>query len=731
VLILLALSVYIAKGDLPIENVSRYGVSRVIYDTDGNILNVRLSDSEEWCIPIPLDKMGRWTSKAAISIEDKRFYSHCGVDFIAALRAGFYNLRPGGVFSGASTITSQLIRISYPRERTYRTKIVEFLSAIKLELYLSKEEILELYLNRAPFGSNIRGIEAASRIYFNKSANDLSLAESTLLISLLKSPSRLRPDRFPDRAERARNSKLLFLAARGTIPDENASISLRERVQPRRYKMPRNASMAAMHIEKVSGGERVVKSTIDASLQLMLEKRLQEAILGFPPKITSAGVILENKTGRVLAYVGNSKHGTSSEGSQVDCGDAPRSPGSTLKPFIYTIAFESGKLTPNSLLADTPISFGGDTPRNFDLLYRGPVNARNALSSSLNVPAVRVLRSVGYDRALSRLNLIGFRYISKGSSYYTDSLILGGCEATLIELSNAYRTLSNSGTHSGVVWREGDAVMTQEVFTPEASFLTSDILCDERRLIPLYQDIFGDQNRRIAFKTGTSYGLRDAWSIGYSEKYTVGVWIGSPSGRSDSLLVGLKSAAPAMLEIFKQAEPRADISRRIPEGIYRRDVCALSGAVPSKYCPHTVKGYYIRDVTDIEICKMHKANGSEIEIIWPHELNAWAQTHAYKKTSVSQVKIIQPARSSNFILQNEGQKERIMLKAEGANQYHWYLDGKYAGFDRGDGLFIDAGAGSHKVNVLAEERNDSVSFKVVTTEELRDRFTDRMGRILE
>jgi penicillin-binding protein 1C len=250
-------------------------------------------------------------------------------------------------------------------------------------------------------------------------------------------------------------------------------------------------------------------------------------------------------------------------------------------------------------------------------------------------------------------------------------------------------------------------------------------------LIPLYQEIFGGQNRRISFKTGTSYGLRDAWSIGYSEKYTVGVWVGSPSGRSDSLLVGLKSTAPVMLEIFKQAEPTADISNRIPEGGYKRDVCALSGAVPTKHCPHIVEGYYIRDVTNIEICKMHRANGSEIEIAWPHELNAWAQMHAYKKSSISQVKIIEPMRSSRFILQGENQKERIMLKAEGANQYHWYLDGKYAGFDRGDGLFVDAGAGSHKVNVLAEERNDSISFKVVTTKELRDEFTDRQGKILE
>ncbi|MDR3353541.1 MAG: penicillin-binding protein 1C [Synergistaceae bacterium] len=730
-LVLIPLFVFIARNDFPIENVFSYDASRVIYDTNGNVLNVRLSDSDEWCVPISLDKMGRWTSKAAVSIEDKRFYDHCGVDFLAILRSAYYNLRSRRIVSGASTITSQLIRISYPRERTYRAKVIEFISAVKLEFYASKEEILEIYLNRAPFGGNIRGVEAASRIYFDKSAKDLSLAESTLLISLLKSPSRLRPDRFPDRAREARDEKLLFLAERNIITDENMRISMRERVSTKRYRMPRNASMASMHIEKASGEERSIRSTIDVSLQLMLEKKLQEAIRLFPQKITAAGIILDNKTGGVLAYVGNSRHGTPIEGSQVDCGNAPRSPGSTLKPFVYAIAFESGKLTPNSLLADTPISFAGDAPRNFDLVYRGPVSARNALASSLNAPAARVLRMVGYGRALSRLNLIGFRHISKESSHYADSLILGGCEVTLVELSNAYRALSNSGTHSTIVWRKGDGVMTREAFTPEASFLTTDILRDERRLIPLYQDIFGEQNRKIAFKTGTSYALRDAWSIGYSEKYTVGVWIGSPSGKSDSLLVGLKTAAPAMLEIFKAAEPVANVSNEIPDGIYKRDVCALSGAVPSRYCPHVVKGYYIRDVTNVEVCKMHKKNGSEVEVVWPHELNAWVQTHKYERSSFSGVKIIQPVRSSKFILQNKNQKERIMLKAEGARRYHWYLDGKYVGSDKGDGLFADVGAGSHRLNVLAEEKNDSISFRVITASEIRAELADHFGKILE
>jgi penicillin-binding protein 1C len=686
---------------------------------NGDVLNVSLSKSEEWCIPVSLDKMGRWTESATLGIEDGRFFRHHGVDPIAIARALFTDIRRGRVISGASTITSQLIRISVPRKRTLYTKLLEFWAAMRIENYMNKKEILELYLNRAPFGGNIRGVEAASIAYFNKKANMLSLGESVTLISMLSSPSKLRPDRFPERARESRDNKLALLYEKRIISQENLDNAMNEYLPGRRYSFHNEASMAVTHAIKLAPGESIVKSTIDKNLQLVLEKKLGDALIYYPGKITSSGIVIENSTGAVKAYVGNARHGTSLPNAQVDCGDALRSPGSTLKPFIYAAAFERGILTPSSLLADTPLAFRGSAPRNFDMSYRGPVSARVALSSSLNAPAVRVLRKVGYTSAKNLLNQFGFSHINQAASFYTDSLILGGCETTLIELASAYRALAMEGVYTPAKWTQNSPSSARHVISPEASYLVTSILQDERRLLPLYQELFQEKNQSLAFKTGTSYGLRDAWCIGYTSKHTIGIWVGSPPGEGNPSLVGLQAAAPILLEVARDLWDEHDNHLSRPKDVYARKVCALSGEIPTKNCPQVTADLAIRNVTQMTLCALHKNIDGRSYIAWPPELKNWMQAPEDLTQSANTVKIIRPARGQTMILEEQDETGRIFLSAEGDAPHYWYLDGKFIGISlNGEGIFMDVSRGTHKASVMSGDSSDTVSFEARTPKEI-------------
>ena len=700
-------------------DVTQYSYSNVVLDNDGKALNVSLSDKDEWCVPVPLDKTGIWTAKVTLSLEDKRFYKHSGVDILAVGRAAVSNLKAGRIVSGASTITSQLLRIAKPGERTFYNKLLEFWNARKLENTLSKDQILELYLNRAPFGGNIRGIEAASNAYFNKSASFLSLGETVTLITILRSPSRFRPDRFPERALRERNIKLDYLAARKLITDIELTLAKQETLSGRRYSMPDKASMAAMHIRQESEGENAATSAIDSNLQLLLENIFSDALSSFPTTITGAGIIIENSTGFVRAYVGNSQHGASLPYAQVDCGASLRSPGSTLKPFIYAAAFERGLLTPASLLADTPLSFSGSAPRNFDMSYRGPVSARNALSSSLNAPAVRTLRIVGYNGAKIILNQFGFRNIDRDPLFYADSLVLGGCEVTLIEVAAAYRTLANGGNYSPLRWtRNGDPHYTKAL-SQEAAYLVTTILQDERRLLPVYREIGNEKEMMIAFKTGTSYGLRDAWTAGYSNNYTVVIWVGSPPGKGDARLVGMEAATPIFLKVIRELWTENEKLFPQPSGVSARFVCSLSGNIPNKYCPQTVRDLFISKISDTKLCALHRNIDGRSIVYWPAALHNW-MSHEEDTLSVKNVKIIRPMEGSTIILQNNETAERIFLSAEGDFPHYWYVDGKFIGICEADGIFTDVTPGTRKVTVLSGSANDTVTFNVKTPKEIRD-----------
>ena len=406
----------------PVSAVREWPISTSLYDTRGQLFHVRLSSDSEWSIPIPLSEMGRWLPIVAVGVEDRRFFSHPGVDFLALYRATKQNAVSQRVISGASTITSQVIRLSISnqanRRRNLTTKAMEFALALQLERNMDKDEILEIYLNRAPFGGNIRGVQAASMIYFGKPASRLSAGEAALLIGMLQSPSRFRPDRHPEAARRRRDFIIHLLERRGVFTAEEARGALMEELPSRWISPPMRAfhfAEAVLSADNMDGRPSAgrIDTTLNLEKQTNLEAIMRSVAASLPDSVTASAGVVDNRDASLVAWVGNARFPATPQPVKehrnvwVDCGRALRSPGSTLKPFAYLAAFDGGLLTPGSLLADTPIAFSGRAPRNFDLTYRGAVSVRVALSDSLNAPAVRVLRMVGPENVLDTLRSFG------------------------------------------------------------------------------------------------------------------------------------------------------------------------------------------------------------------------------------------------------------------------------------------------------------------------------------
>lgn len=668
--------------------------------------------------------MGRWTAQVAVALEDKRFYLHPGVDPLAILRAVYMNQTKGKVSSGASTITSQVIRLSTPRRRTYANKAREFYQALLLEGFFSKQEILELYLNLAPFGGNIRGIEAASLAYFNKQAKYLSLGESTLLISLIRSPSQLRPDRYPLRAQSARDRNLNRLYLSKIISRETLAISESEPVYPLRFPFKQRARMATEQVVRHANPMPFLKrddngrlrSTIDTKIQTLTEKALQDALHGFPDRVTAAAVIIENDSGAVRAYVGNARHQTATPSRWVDCALAPRSPGSALKPFVYAKAIELGLITPGTLLADTPSQMQGASPRNFDRRYRGPVSARIALADSLNIPAVRILREVGFANTLDLYRQLGFEHFTHSASHYLDSLILGGCEVTALELARAYSTLAREGKSTPLKWTEssGDVRATQ-VLSSAAGFITLDILQDTRRLIPLYRKLFAENDLSVAFKTGTSYALRDAWTAAVTARYTLVLWFGDPTGDPHPRLIGLDVATNPALFIMRAIEP-AQIKKFIqPKDVQTRSVCALSGLYPNRYCSLLVDDWFIPDVSSSESCIIHSATNGVPVLNWPKELQSWANPESTNKQATS-LRILSPKNRESFFINNKNSRVTIRIDIESdADEYFLFLNGNFIGAQQKQSGLLSLGVGKYQLTVATSEGvESSASFEIRT-----------------
>ncbi|MGE0238344.1 MAG: penicillin-binding protein 1C [Parvibaculaceae bacterium] len=543
--------------------------SPLVVDRDGKLLRPFTTQDGYWRLPARPSEVDRRFIAMLIAYEDKRFYAHHGVDPVAMLRAVGQAAWNGRVVSGGSTITMQVARLLEPRpERTLEAKLAEMIRAVQLESRLSKEDILALYLALAPYGGNIEGTRAAALAYFGKEPARLSTAEAALLVALPQAPETRRPDRFPQAARAARDRALALLARKGVINDDQAKAAKLEPAPAARKLFPLFAAHVAERLVKRNRGPHqkanlVETTTISRPLQEQLEALARERAMTLGGGVSVAIVAVDNATAEVRAHVGGVGYFDKARAGQIDLAQALRSPGSTLKPFIYGLAFEDGLAHPETLVDDRPIRFGLYKPENFDEAFQGTVTMRRALQQSLNVPAVMLLNALGPNRLIARMKNAGAAPQLPADAAPGLAVGLGGAGVKLTDLATLYLALARDGEALPLVWRSQDrslAAPPRRLFDKVAAWQVADVLIDA----PAPQNALPG---KIAYKTGTSYGYRDAWAVGFDGADTVAVWVGRPDNEPVSDLIGRTAAAPILFDAFARIGAKRTPLPPAPKGV--------------------------------------------------------------------------------------------------------------------------------------------------------------------
>ncbi len=711
-----------------------------LYDREGALLSVAIAADDQWRFPVTQELPERYR-RCLLHFEDRRFYLHPGVDPAAVLRAVRQNLQAGRIVSGASTISMQTIRLSRAgRPRSLPEKVIEAVMALKLELRYSKQEILALYAAHAPFGGNTVGLSAAAWRYFGRSPAALSWSEAALLAVLPNEPARIFPGRNRDRLQDKRDRLLRDLHRQGIIEEASLQLALAEPLPRGSIPFPRRAPhLLTRHIEE-GGRGRSLHSSIDASLQQRVaatvqrhHERLRESGIH-----NAAALVLSLESGRPLAYVGNvqpedpaaaRRHGTS-----VDVVSSVRSPGSLLKPFLYALALDDGLITPDQLLPDIPMFFKEFVPRNYSNEFYGAVPASQALIRSLNVPFVYLAREYDYARFYRQLRRMGLQF-PRPAAHYGISLILGGAEASLWDLTALFagfgRTLLDAQqpggsadfpVSAGAVWSTFEAM--KNLVRPEAQ--------------QSWQRF--TSARPIAWKTGSSMGFKDAWSVGVTPEYVVGVWIGNADGEGRPGINGLFAAAPLLFDVFDllPAERRWFSPPR--DQLKSLEVCSTSGMQASKACPETRRAEVPAAALRAQVCPYHKTihlNQEEDRrvdssvyrvaqmksrswFILP-PVQAWYYKHYHPEyrdpppalgTDRDRMRFIYPAEEGAVLklprdFGNTGETAVFRIAhRDPQTELYWHLDGRYLAATRGfHELGIQAAPGSHRITVVDENGN--------------------------
>jgi penicillin-binding protein 1C len=536
----------VSLGPLPLAQARE--ISTTIVDRNGRLLRAYAMADGRWRLPVDARTgVDPGYLKLLLAYEDRRFYSHAGVDPLALGRAAFQLVTRGHVVSGGSAITMQLARLMEPRrERSVYAKLRQMVRALQIERQLNKNQILDLYLALAPFGGNLEGVRAASIAYFGKEPKRLSLAESALLVALPQSPENRRLDRHPNVAHVARDRVLDRMVEDGGVAAEDAAQAKSVAVSRMRKPMPILAPHSADQAMAIVKDADVITLTLDSSLQKVLEALACDRAAALGPNISIAIIAVDNESGDVLARIGSPDYFDDRRAGQVDMTRAIRSPGSTLKPFIYGLAFEDGFVHPESLIDDRPIRFGSYAPENFDMTFQGTVPVRKALQLSLNVPAIALLDRVGASRLSSRLKQAGASLVLPQDEAPGLAMGLGGVGVTLQDLAQLYSGLARLGSTRPlreIVKAKDDPRDPLRLMDQVAAWQVGNVLIGTP---PPENGV----HNRIAFKTGTSYGYRDAWSVGFDGRITVGVWVGRPDGAPVPGLVGRTAAAPILFDAF-------------------------------------------------------------------------------------------------------------------------------------------------------------------------------------
>lgn len=600
--------------------------SLVFVDRNGVLLREVLSSVEGRSRWVELEQVSPWVTKSLLHVEDRNFYQHRGWDAFALLRAARQNFANKKIISGGSTLTQQLARQIYELPPQPLGKAVEMWLALRFERTLSKAEILEQYLNRAPFGNQCFGIAAASRMYFDKPAAHLTLAEAAYLAGLPQAPSAYDPFRHPTRA-RARQRRVLQALLRDGVIDSLHFVaaleeSLRVRQRPKNFLAPHACDRAReLLTEEQLTSANTVRLTLDAGLNKSIEKILANnlQLLASANVTNGAVLVLDNRSGEILALVGSKNYFDAEHDGQVNGVLALRQPGSALKPFTYGLALERD-YTAASILPDIPTNApifagGGDfTPTNYDGKFHGPVRLRTALACSYNIPVVRVLEPMGAELLLQRLQCAGFVSLKQDAQHYGLGLTLGNGEVSLLELTRAYLALANEGRMKNVrLFAEQHlpafaAVEEQQVFSSEIAFVLGDILRDDAARAPAFgEGSVLDLPFACAVKTGTTKDFRDNWCVGFTSDYTVGVWLGNFDGTAMKKISGVAGAGPifreVMLTLHRDFMP---LPQARPQSLIKTTICTTSGARPNPYCPNQMQEIFLSDNAPHATCDWHR-----------------------------------------------------------------------------------------------------------------------------
>ncbi len=600
--------------------------STILESHSGKLLGARIAADGQWRFP-ESDSIPIKYEKCLLNFEDKYFYCHPGINPVSLLRALLQNIKANRIVSGGSTITMQVCRMARKQKsRSLKNKVIEILWAINLELRFSKKEILNLYASHAPFGGNVVGLDAASWRYFNRPASELSWAESATLAVLPNAPSLIYPGRLDQKLKKKRDRLLNKLLALGEIDSLTCKLSIAEPLPGKVTPLPLNAYHLVERAAREKSGQRI-RSSVDYYLQA----RVARLVARHSKKLRAnhiynlAVIVAETHTKKVRAYVGNVFDGVDFEhDNHVDITEAPRSTGSILKPFLYCKMLDEGLITPQMLIPDIPTRFGGFTPTNFNQKYSGAVPAAEALARSLNIPAVWMLRNFGVPPFYNFLKKTGMKTLTHNPDYYGLSLILGGAEVTLWDLAGMYTSLvsvlnnynENDGRYSensfsGLTWIENDTIenCTRETpVQPEiragAVYLTMQALLKVTR--PESQAGWNEfaSARNIAWKTGTSFGFRDAWAVGMTRDYVVAVWAGNADGEGRQGLTGATAAAPLLFDIFDLL-PASGWFNAPADELEKITICANSGYRAGANC-NEVKELLVPRGSKVKVCPWHK-----------------------------------------------------------------------------------------------------------------------------
>jgi len=686
----------------------------VVLARDGTPLRAFPDREHVWRHPVALSEVSPYYVEALIGYEDKLFHWHAGVNPFALARAAGQWLWHGRVISGGSTLTMQVARIIDPTPRTVRGKLRQIARAIQLEMHYSKSEILTLYLNYAPMGGVLEGVESASRAYLYKPAKRLTHAEAALLAVLPQSPSLLRPDRYPQRARAARDKVLQRMRSRWG--EEVVADALTEPVTAQRVREPLLAPLLAERMRQTARNKMRIDTTIDPAAQALLESLLLDRVRELPPRVSLAAMVMDNVTLEVLAYAGSADFSDAARFSHVDMVRAPRSPGSALKPFLYGLALDEGLIHSESLLADAPQSFSGYQPGNFQQSFHGMVSVSEALVKSLNVPAVEVLERLEPARFVAMLRRGGLRLEFPREASPNLSVILGGAGATLEDLVGAYSSLARQGLAGTPRFTPNAVRQEQRMMSAGAAFIVRDILESGG---PTGRAVDGAKG--IAWKTGTSFGFRDAWAIGVSDRYTIGVWVGRPDGTPNPGFFGANVAAPLLVDAFA-AMPGGNVATTHPrpDSVTQEKICwplgtrlteqsaalcplqrsawILNGAAPPTFSDRLRSGsaryaYYVDDKSGLRVApECSQRSMQRVEAArWPAALEPWLDAGlrarvlpppwspacAAQQRPESGLKIVGLNQGEILRRANGREAPRVRLEIRGQpGAVHWMMNGK-------------------------------------------------------